>query len=103
MNTHQPSHVQLNRSSDGVWTADLGGCHEPQPPERPGDIEYRRAFLRYMTALDPVFTRARERSQFWLIWSLLGVRSLQDPGWDPYESTVGAIEGVERLEDAAAG
>jgi hypothetical protein len=56
-----------------------------------------------MTALDPVFLRARECSQFWLIWSLLGVRSLQDPGWDPYESTIGAIDALVKVHALADG
>lgn len=43
--------------------------------------------IEYMNRLDPAFSRARERSPFQFILSLLRVRGLQDAGWDPYETT----------------
>jgi hypothetical protein len=83
--------MHLTRTDEGLWTAEFDAEEEAE-----GDPIYRAAFLRYLNAIDPAFAQARDRSEFWLIGSLLGVRSLHDAGWDPYESTIIAIEALRK-------
>jgi hypothetical protein len=66
--------ARLERDDSGVWALVL----EPGDGER--NTDHDEAAPRYLTALDPAFTRARERSEFEFILTLLGVRSLADAG-----------------------
>lgn len=52
---------------------------------------YMDAVPRYVQALDPLFAKAREVSEFEFLMSLLRVRSMQDTGWDSYETTLRAV------------
>jgi len=75
--------VVLDRTDAGVWelrelTDDEAAWHNRGATAK---------LVEYMNRLDPAFSRARERSPFQFILSLLRVRSLQDAGWDPYETT----------------
>ncbi|GGX95747.1 hypothetical protein GCM10007160_24210 [Litchfieldella qijiaojingensis] len=58
---------------------------------------YLDALPRYCTALDPIFQRARDASEFNFLMSLFAIRGMQDAGWDPYETTVRAIESVRAV------
>lgn len=44
-----------------------------------------------MTAFDPAFVKAREKCECEFVFCLLRVKGLQDPGWEPYETTKRAI------------
>lgn len=55
---------------------------------------YLPALLQNLNSFNELFKRAFEISEFWSIWTLLGVRGLQDAGWDPFESTKEAIQSV---------
>lgn len=63
--------------------------------------EYLEAVPRYLDALKPAFVRAHERCEFEFLMSLLRVRSLQDAGWDPYETTLGAIPALKQAHKRA--
>jgi hypothetical protein len=53
---------------------------------------YLEALLRYMTLFDPAFTKAKEQSEYAFLETLLGVRGLQDAGWNPYETSFEVID-----------
>src|SRR5215471_315191 len=80
--------ARLEREKTGVWTL----IREEDDEGRNADHD--EALPRYLTALDPVFTRAREQSEFELILTLLRVRGLQDAGWHAYQTTLRAIPAV---------
>jgi hypothetical protein len=45
-----------------------------------------------MTLFDPTFTKAKERSEFFFLWTLLGIRGLQDAGWNPYKTSIEVVD-----------
>jgi hypothetical protein len=53
---------------------------------------YLEALPRYMTLFDPAFTKAKEQSEYAFLETLLGVRGLQDAGWNPYETSFEVID-----------
>jgi hypothetical protein len=81
--------MPITRNDDGSWVLrieDQDRSHvEKSYPA------YYEALPRYLTALDPAFVRAREKSEFEFLLSLFRVRGVQGPGWDPYETTQRAI------------
>lgn len=89
--------MPLVRSRDGVWSYKFDVDEE-------ADIQkfneyYLEALPRYMTALDPAFTCARETCEFEFLLSLFRVRGVTDPGWDPYETTLRAIPALCEVHD----
>ncbi len=86
--------AQLGRDEDGGWRITDATAEEAAS-------EYAQAQPRYMTALDPVFTRAQNVSEFDFLHSLIPVFGLQDAGWDPYETTIGAVASTLDLIDNA--
>ena len=48
---------------------------------------YCDSVIKYVNAFEPTFRRALETSEFEFVSLLIRVRGLEDPGWDPYEST----------------
>lgn len=87
--------MQLTRDKDGTWSPTVEG-HE-QSRVNASHPAYLEALPRYMTALDPAFTRARERCESEFIISLLRVRDTQDAGWDPYETTLRSIPALIKV------
>jgi hypothetical protein len=81
--------VPLTRNDDGSWV--LRVDEDERPHLEKSHPAYYEALPRYLTALDPAFARARERCEFEFLLSLFRVRSVQDAGWDPYETTQRAI------------
>lgn len=61
---------------------------------------YLEALPRYLNALDTAFVRAKEESEFNFLFSIFAFRGMQDAGWDPYETTVRAINEIKRVHDA---
>lgn len=49
---------------------------------------YGDAIARYINCLQPLFIKAREKSEFDFIHTLIGVRETQPEGWDPWENTI---------------
>jgi hypothetical protein len=69
--------------------------------ERERLAEYLAALERYLNGFDALFARARDRDEFQFIVAMLGVFSLQDAGWVPYETTEVAIRAATALHNEA--
>lgn len=85
--------MKLNRDRSGVWTS------VPTQLETERQPDFIEAFPRYLTLFDPVFEKAQSRNEFEFIMTLLGIRGLQDAGWNPYETTLRAIAKMERVHN----
>jgi hypothetical protein len=55
---------------------------------------YCDSVIKYVNAFEPAFRRALETSEFEFVSLLIRVRGLEDPGWDPYESTKATVKYV---------
>ncbi len=84
--------MPLIREDDGTYRLELSSPEEARFP-----ATYTEAFVRYLTALDHAFRKARERSEFDFILALLRVRGIEDAGWDPYETSLLAMESIVKL------
>jgi hypothetical protein len=82
------SRHQLVKGRDGSWSLTIGN---ETTEEEKSHSSYPEALPRYVTSFDLAFSKAKERSEFALISTLLRVRGLQDAGWDPYETSLAAI------------
>ena len=85
--------MNLERSDDGVWTA----TQDTSSPGNRTHPDLLEALPRYLTAFDPAFTWARAKSEGDFILTLLGMRGMQDAGWEPYETTLKVIPSMARL------
>jgi hypothetical protein len=83
----------LRDDTAGIWLV------EASDQERELKAPYLEALPRYLTGLDSIFAKAMERDEAQLILSLLGVRGMQDEGWEPYDTTVDAIAAATRLHN----
>lgn len=63
--------------------------------------EYVEALLRYLAVVDLAFTRAKARSEFWFILSILRVRGVRAAGWDSFENTLVAIPKIKAYVNEA--
>lgn len=57
------------------------------------------AVVRYLTTFDKAFTAASEKCEAEFVKALLRVSSLQNVGWDPYETTLRAVPAMVGLHD----
>src|SRR5436305_582137 len=80
------------RSEDGTWVVELDEGDAADPDGT--NVDFVEALPRYMTALDPAFIQARERSEFQFLLCLLRIRGVKDAGWEPYETTCRAVTSV---------
>lgn len=67
--------------------------------ERERRHDYVDALPRYLNCFEPLFSRARNSDEFQFILALLGIHSLQDAGWVPYESTLAGIRSATDLHN----
>lgn len=93
--------MPLNRDGDGVWTVEFDDTDQETIEQ--SHPSYYDALPRYLTALDPTFQRAKEASEFNFLLSIFAVRGAQDAGWDPYETTVRAIEVIRETHRGEIG
>jgi hypothetical protein len=84
--------AEYTRNDDGTWTVTF---EESDSGDRDG--VHDKAVPRYLAALDPAFTKAHEQCESEFVKALLRVSSLQDAGWDPYETTLRAIPAILQL------
>ncbi|MEE8613161.1 MAG: hypothetical protein V3S85_03395 [Nitrospirales bacterium] len=70
--------MPLSGSDDGTW--DLRIENNERSNVEGWNLAYREALPRYMTSLDPAFTRAYAKCEFEFLASLLHVRGAQDAG-----------------------
>jgi hypothetical protein len=85
--------AEFRREDDGTWTVTL----DDTDPQDDRNEVYDEAVPRYLTAFDPAYTRARETCESEFVKALVRVSSLQDAGWDPYETTLRAIPLMQQL------
>jgi hypothetical protein len=81
------------RDQNGTWSLVIVDENDRATQES-SDPSYLEALPRYLTLFDPAFIKAKERSEFAFIQTLLAVRGLQDPGWKPYETSLSAINEI---------
>lgn len=84
--------AQFKRGDDGTWTVSLDESDEQDRNE-----VFDEAVPRYLTAFDPAYTKASEVCESEFVKALVRVSSLQDAGWDPYETTLRAVPLMEQL------
>lgn len=80
----------LKRDANGKWTA-----HNIPKGTNP---VYAQALVDYFNALDPLFLKAQEQSDFEFICTLINVQGVQDAGWDAFETTQDIFETFNRLK-----
>lgn len=57
---------------------------------------YRDSLLKYSMCLGPLFEKARSKSEFEFICTLLRVRGVQDAGWDPWDTILKIFDSLTR-------
>lgn len=83
----------LRDDAVGIWFV------KAADEEREAKAPYLDALPCYLTGLDSIFAKAMARDEAQLILSLLGIRGMQDEGWEPYDTTVDAIAAATRLHN----
>jgi hypothetical protein len=73
--------MPLLRDRDGNWSIRIDSESEKVGLEK-FHASYLEALPRYATLFDLAFRRAKERSEFAFISTLLRVRGHRDAGWD---------------------
>lgn len=82
-------------SNTGVWFV-----HANEQERRRGP-HHLSALPRYLTAFDSLARSAQNADEAQFVLALIGVKGLQDAGWDPYETTIDAIKATTRLHNEA--
>jgi hypothetical protein len=82
----------FERAEDGVWTVTLD---ETDGADR--NAIHDEAVPRYLTTFDPAFDKAAEADEAEFVKALLRIWSVQDAGWDPYETTLRAVPAMQKL------
>jgi hypothetical protein len=85
--------AELRRSDEGEWTLHLGEDADDADRNEAHD----EALPRYLTAVDPAFSDAEGACESEFVKGLLRIGSMQDAGWDPYETTLVAIPAMIAL------
>jgi hypothetical protein len=88
--------MRLARAEDDSWFFhwDSDAERAEREERQPAFVE---AFPRYAGIFEAAFKKAKERSEFAFISTLVAFRSMQDAGWDPYESSVEAISEILKV------
>jgi hypothetical protein len=60
--------------------------------------DYAVSLIKYLNLLHPAFSKAKNRSDFEFITTLLGFRGMQDAGWDPFENTITIFNNISTLK-----
>jgi len=84
--------VTFSKDASGVWTMTLD---ETDAPER--NAIFDEAVPRYLNVFDPAFVRATEADEAEFVKALLRIWSIQEAGWDPYETTLRAVPAMQKL------
>lgn len=87
----------MRDEDDGTWS--FQPSEEDAEKVAESHPSYFDALPRYLTAFDVAFTRAKRANEWEFILSLLAIRGMQDAGWDPYETTLEALESMRKLHD----
>ncbi len=79
-------------TADSTWKAGLTRGWNPT---------YRQRLLGSLNAFGPLFTAAKNRSEFEFLVAIFRVRGLSGPGWDPWENTVEVVDRMQALHHKA--
>jgi hypothetical protein len=82
----------FSKDEHGVWTMTLD---ETDAQDR--NAVFDEAVPRYLNAFDPAFVRAAEADEAEFVKALLRISSVQEAGWDPYETTLRAVPAMQKL------
>jgi hypothetical protein len=63
---------------DGIWKTNYNIKYN--------DFKYQEHFLKYLNLIEPIFNKAKEKSEFEFICTLVKVQGYKDAGWDPFEN-----------------
>jgi len=58
---------------------------------------YFEALPLFLNSFHKLFQSCKEACEFEFLWTLLGVRGMQDSGWDPYETTVDMFDSIKSI------
>jgi hypothetical protein len=81
--------MPLTRDENGIWTHSLNDSEV-------GRISpfFAEAMPRYLTIFDEVFKVAKRRNELEFLFCLFRVRGTQNPGGDPYQTTLESIPAI---------
>lgn len=80
----------IYKNENGAWTAD-------KTPRSFNKI-YAQSIVLYSNSLDPLFDKAKQKSEFEFILTLLNIQGTQDAGWDPFETTQDIFETFNKVK-----
>lgn len=80
----------IKKDENGVWMAH-------NVPKR-ANPTYAKALVDFSNALEPLFAKAQEKSDFEFICALINIQSVQDAGWDAYETTQNIFNTFNKLK-----
>ena len=81
---------QLFRNTNGKW--------EFKNLSKGINPIYKDSIISYLNAFDPLFEKAKDTCEFEFILTLLRVKGLESPGWDPFENTQEVFKCITKLE-----
>jgi len=62
------------------------------------DSLYSEKLVEYINLIFPIFDIAKNTSEFEFIFSLLGFRGLQGPGWHTFDNTIQIFDSIESIK-----
>jgi hypothetical protein len=80
----------IKRDENGVWTA--------KNVPKGMNPTYAKALVDFFNALDPLFDKAQQKSDFEFVCTLINVQGTQDAGWDSFETTQDIFETFNNLK-----
>jgi len=80
----------IKQDANGKWTSS----------NVPKDFNpiYAQALVDFFNALDPLFAKAQEKSDFEFICTLLNIQGMHDVGWDVFETTQDIFKTINNLK-----
>lgn len=80
----------IERDKNGHWTvSNIPRSFNPV---------YTKSLIEFFNALDPLFAKAQEKSDFEFIFALLNFQGMHDAGWDAFETTRDIFETFNNLK-----
>lgn len=80
----------IYRNKSGKWAA--------KDIPKNFNLIYAKSLVSYFNSLDPLFVKAKEKSDFEFILTLLNTQGTRDVGWDSFETTQDIFETFNRLK-----
>lgn len=80
----------IYRNEKGIWKS----------KDVPQDMNpvFAQSLVDCFNALDPLFSKAQEASDFEFILTLLNIQGMHDPGWDSFETTQDIFDTFQKLQ-----